>query len=145
VEGPNQADKGWNGLNETPMPPWLPASDRVKSVFEKEITAMPPQGNTAWYPPLKMAFAMSPPPDIIYLLSDGEPRDYELVLDEMDEMNPTAIPVDTIAFELPGTPASYMMEISKETGGKFSIVYKGKLTSGTAAERYTTMEWDDKE
>ena len=64
---------------------------------------------------------------------------------EMKEMNPTAIPVDTIAFELPGTPARYMLDIAQETGGKFSLVYKGKLTSGTAAERYTTMEWDDKE
>jgi hypothetical protein len=145
TEGPDQANKGWNGLNQTPMAPWYPASGTMKESFEKEIAAMPPQGNTGWYPPLKMAFAMSPPPDIIYLLSDGEPRDYELVLDEMKEMNPTAIPVDTIAFELPGTPARYMLDIAQETGGKFSLVYKGKLTSGTAAERYTTMEWDDKE
>lgn len=145
TEGPEYANKGWNGLNQTPMAPWYPASGTMKSNFEKEITAMPPQGNTAWYPPLKMAFAMSPPPDIIYLLSDGEPRDYDTVMDELKEMNPTAIPVDTIAFELPGTPARYMLDISQETGGKFSLVYKGKLTSGTAAERYTTMEWDDKE
>jgi hypothetical protein len=145
IDGPNQADKGWNGLNQPPFTPWLPASDRVKSTVEKEITAMPVQGNTCWYPPLRMAFAMSPPPDIVYLLSDGEPRDFELVLDEMDEMNPTSVPIDTIAMELPGTPASYMLEIAKETGGKFSIIYKGKLTSGTAAERFTGMEWDDKE
>ncbi len=145
TEGPEYANKGWNGLNQTPMAPWYPASGTVKETFEKEITAMPVQGNTGWYPPLKMAFAMSPPPDIIYLLSDGEPRDFDTVLDEMEQMNPTAIPVDTIAFELPGTPARYMLDIAQETGGKFSLVYKGKLTSGTAAERYTTMEWDDKE
>lgn len=145
TDGPEFANKGWNGLNQTPMAPWYPASGTMKSNFEKEITAMPPQGNTAWYPPLKMAFAMSPPPDIIYLLSDGEPRDYDTVMDEMEAINPTAIPVDTIAFELPGTPARYMLDISQETGGKFSLVYKGKLVSGTAAERYTTMEWDDKE
>jgi hypothetical protein len=145
TEGPEYANKGWNGLNQTPMAPWYPASSTMKAAFEKDISAMPVQGNTGWYPPLKMAFAMSPPPDIIYLLSDGEPRDYDLVLDEMEEMNPTAIPVDTIAFELPGTPARYMLDISQETGGKFSLVYQGKLISGTAAERYTTMEWDDKE
>lgn len=145
TEGPEYANKGWNGLNQTPMAPWYPASANIKANFEKEITAMPPQGNTGWYPPLKMAFTMSPPPDIIYLLSDGEPRDYDTVMDEMEEINPTAIPVDTIAFEVPGTPARYMLDISQETGGKFSLVYRGKLTSGTAAERFTTMDWDDKE
>jgi hypothetical protein len=145
TEGPEYANKGWNGLNQTPMAPWYPASANIKANFEKEITAMPPQGNTGWYPPLKMAFTMSPPPDIIYLLSDGEPRDYDTVMDEMEEINPTAIPVDTIAFEVPGTPARYMLDISQETGGKFSLVYKGKLTSGTAAERFTTMDWDGKE
>ena len=145
IDGPNQAEKGWNGLNQTPMVPWYPATGTVKSTFEKEIGAMPAQGNTGWYPPLKMAFAMSPPPDIIYLLSDGEPRDFDLVLDEMKEMNPGGIPVDTIAFEVPGTPARLMMDLSKETSGKFSLVYKGKLTSGMAAEKYTTMDWDDKD
>jgi hypothetical protein len=90
-----------------------------------------------------MAFNMKPAPDTIYLLSDGEPRDYDQVLDEMDEINPSRIPVDTIAFELPGTPARYMMDISKATGGKFSMVLKGKLIPGIQAEKYTASSYDD--
>jgi hypothetical protein len=143
VEGPKPADRGWNGLNETPSVNWYPALANVKQRFISRIEAMPAHGNTSWYPPLKMAFNMKPAPDTIYLLSDGEPRDYDQVLDEMDEINPSRIPVDTIAFELPGTPARYMMDISKATGGKFSMVLKGKLIPGIQAEKYTASSYDD--
>jgi hypothetical protein len=92
-----------------------------------------------------MAFAMKPAPDTVYLLSDGEPRDYDQVLNEIDEINPHKVPVDTIAFELPGTPARYMMDIARATGGKFSMVYKGKLLSGGPAEDLTKSSLDGKE
>lgn len=140
--GDSPADSGWNGLGKAPSVNWYPAIPRIKEEFLGKVRDMAPQGNTQWYPPLKMAFAMQPPPDTVYLLSDGEPRDYDQVLNEMDEINPHGIPVDTIAFELPGTPARYMMDIAKATGGKFSLVYKGKLLSGTAAEDLTHSKFD---
>lgn len=143
VEGNRPSDRGWNGLNATPTVNWYPALPKVKEEFISKINAMPPHGNTSWYPPLKMAFSMTPAPDTIYLLSDGEPRDYDQVLDEMSEINPHNIPVDTIAFELPGTPARYMLDIAKETGGKFAMVHKGKLLSGSAAEDLTASSYDD--
>jgi len=136
------ADAGWNGLGPTPVASWYPAMPKVKENFIAKVQAMGPQGNTAWYPPLKMAFAMLPQPDIIYLLSDGEPRDCDQVLNEIDEMNPSTIPVDTIAFELPGTPARNLMELAQETGGRFTLIYEGKRLSGTAAEAYTTSQYD---
>lgn len=143
VEGPNPADRGWNGLNETPSVNWYPALPNVKQQFISRIEAMPAHGNTGWYPPLKMAFNMKPAPDTVFLLSDGEPRDYDQVLDEMDDINPSKIPVDTIAFELPGTPARYMLDIAKATGGKFAMVLKGKLLSGIQAEKFTASSYDD--
>lgn len=137
-----EADAGWNGLGPTPIAAWYPATNQVKDSFLAKVQAMPPGGNTAWYPPLKMAFAMLPQPDIIYLLSDGEPRDFEQVLAEIDEMNPAGIPVDTIAFELPGTPARNLMELAQETGGRFTLIYEGKRLTGPSAEKYTTSEHD---
>jgi len=137
-----EADAGWNGLGATPIASWYPATPKVKESFISRVNAMGPQGNTAWYPPLKMAFAMLPQPDIIYLLSDGEPRDFNQVLNEIDEINPSTIPVDTIAFELPGTPARNLMELAQETGGRFTLIYKGKRLSGTGAEKYTTTQYD---
>lgn len=135
-------DEGWNGVGKPLDAVWYPAAEGVKQKILSEIEAMPPQGNTQWYPPLKMAMAMMPPPDIVYLLSDGEPRDFNQVMDEMKEINPTGIPVDTIAFELPGTPARMMMEVATATGGKFTLVLKGKRLSGMAAEKFTGTDQD---
>jgi hypothetical protein len=135
-------DAGWNGLGQAPVASWYPASQQIKASYISKVNAMPPGGNTAWYPPLKMGFAMLPQPDIIYLLSDGEPRDFNQVLDEIDEINPETIPVDTIAFELPGTPARNLMELAQETGGKFTLIYEGKRLTGSSAEKFTTTQYD---
>jgi hypothetical protein len=135
-------DEGWNGLGKPLEAVWYPAAGTVKDKIMAEIQAMPPGGNTQWYPPLKMAFSMMPPPDIVFLLSDGEPRDFNQVMDELGEINPTGVPVDTIAFELPGTPARMMMEVANTTGGKFTLVYNGKRLSGMAAEKLTGSEHD---
>jgi len=140
--GDAPAASGWNGLGATPVVNWYPALPNIKDEFLAKVRNMNPDGNTQWYPPLKMAFAMKPPPDTVYLLSDGEPRDYDQVLNEIDEINPNKVPVDTIAFELPGTPARYMMDVARATGGKFSMVYKGKLLSGSSAEELTSSKFD---
>ena len=103
---------------------------------------MPAGGNTNWFMPLKMAFDMRPSPSIVYLLSDGEPRDGDDVLFQMKEINPRNTPVDTIAFELPGSPAATLMEIAKVTGGRFTMVYKGERLTGRAAEKYTSLTFD---
>jgi hypothetical protein len=138
------ADQGWNGLGAIPQANWYPASPTVKDEFLAKVNAMQAQGNTAWYPPLKMAFAMKPAPDTVYLLSDGEPRDYEQVMNEMSEINPHKVPVDTIAFEVPGVAASYMMDVAKATGGNFTLVYKGQLLTGSAAARIAHSSYDGK-
>jgi hypothetical protein len=143
--GSTPADGGWNGPGPTPAVAWYPAIPKVKDEFLAKLTSMQAQGNTAWYPPLKMAFAMRPTPDTVYLLSDGEPHDYEQVMNDLSEINPHKVPVDTIAFELPGTPARYMMDIAKATGGRFTLVYKGQLLSGSAAERLANSAADGKD
>ena len=45
----------------------------------------------------------------------------------MQEINPSKIPINTIGLEVPGRAFSYLVEISKSTGGQSSIVHKGKL------------------
>lgn len=143
TEGPDHAGNGWNGLGETPHVNWYPASPHIRDKMAEQVQSMPAGGNTNWYPPLKMALDMTPPPSHIYLLSDGEPRDADDVLFRLKEMNPRTIPIDTIAFELPGTPAAMLAEIAKKTGGRFTLVYKGKRLSGPSAEKYTSGIYDD--
>lgn len=140
--GPNQVDHGWNGLGETPIVDWLPASKDMKEKAIAKINATAAQGNTGWYSPLKMAFSMSPPPDVVYLLSDGEARDSNMVFDELKTLNPTGIPIDTIAFELPGTPAYDLSEIAKQTGGSFVLYHEGKRYPGESAKKFLSSEYD---
>lgn len=138
--GPNQPDKGWNGLNEPPPVQWYPATDRVKGVFQEKIANGPTGQGTVWYSPLKMAFSMSPPPDIVYLLSDGEPSDLDEALNSVDDMNPNGVPVDTIALESPGPAAQAMRDMAKETGGNFTVVYKGRAYTGASADKLAAQE-----
>ncbi len=140
--GENPADSGWNGLGQVPPVVYWPATDAKKQEFIAKLKAMEPQGNTQWYPPLKMAFRMQPPPQTVYLLSDGEPRDFEQVFYDMEDYNPNKIPIDTIAFELPGTAAGYMKQLAEASGGQFSMVYKGKLLRGAAANDLTNPKYD---
>jgi len=140
--GPNQVDHGWNGLGQTPVVDWLPASKDMKEKAIAKINATPAQGNTGWYSPLKMAFSMGPPPDVVYLLSDGEARDANMVMDELKTLNPTGIPIDTIAFELPGTPAYDLNEIAKQTGGSFVLYHEGKRYVGDSAKKFLGSDYD---
>ena len=66
TEGPDHAGNGWNGLGETPHVNWYPASQNIRDKMSAQVQQMPAGGNTNWYPPLKMAFDMSPPPSHIY-------------------------------------------------------------------------------
>ncbi len=142
TKGPDYVGNGWNGLGEPMHANWYPATQNIKNQVVSQINSMPVDGGTAWYPGLKMAFSMSPPPSIVYLLSDGEPRDGQTVIDEIKEINPGGTPIDTIAFELPGSPAGLLLEISQLTGGRFSMVYKGELKSGRAAQALTDAKFD---
>jgi hypothetical protein len=140
--GPNQVDKGWNGLGEVPMVEWMPADKAGKEKAVAKVNATAAQGNTGWHSPLKMALSMSPPPDVIYLLSDGEARDTNMVMDDMKSLNPTGIPIDTIAFELPGTPAYNLSEIAKMTGGSFVLYHEGKRYAGMSASKFLGTDFD---
>ncbi len=140
--GPNYADKGWNGLNDTPFTNWHPADNQNKEKFSALIQSMKAQGNTGWYAPLKMAFNMIPSPDVVYLLSDGEARDSNVVLSDMKSINTTNVPIDTFAFELPGTPAYDLKEIAKMTAGNFVLYYQGKRYPGDSAKKFLSSSYD---
>jgi hypothetical protein len=141
--GPNYADNGWNGLNDTPFSTWYPADKANKEKFAATIQAMKAQGNTGWYAPLKMAFGMIPSPDVVYLLSDGEARDSNVVLSEMKSINSASVPIDTFAFELPGTPAYDLKEIAKMTTGSFVLYYQGKRYPGDSAKKFLSSSYDE--
>ena len=142
TDGPNFHENGFSGIGQVPDVLWYPATEQYKKVVTDSVSNTPSKGGTNWYPPLKMAFSMTPRPDIIYLLSDGQANDADTVIEEMSDMNPNGIPIDAIAFELAGTPAFELMSVAKETSGKFSMIYKGKRHIGRDAEKFTGSEYD---
>jgi hypothetical protein len=142
TEGNDYVGNGWHGLGEPPHTNWYPANEGIKKEVIGKINSMPVAGGTMWYPGLKMAMTMNPPPSIVFLLSDGEPRDGDSISFNMKQLNPGGTPIDTIAFEVPGSPAGRLMEIAKDTGGKFVMVYKGQRKTGRAAEALTDPRHD---
>ena len=52
-------------------------------------------------------------------------------------MNPTGVPIDTFAMEEPGIEAQAMQEMARETGGRFTMIYKGRAYTGLSAQKYT--------
>ena len=142
TEGSDYVGNGWHGLGEPPHTNWYPANEGIKKEVIGKINSMPVAGGTMWYPGLKMAMTMNPPPSIVFLLSDGEPRDGDSISFNMKQLNPGGTPIDTIAFEVPGSPAGRLMEIAKDTGGKFVMVYKGQRKTGRAAEALTDPKHD---
>ena len=117
--------------------PWSKATKEGIAAAVNNVQSAKPEGATIWRDPLELAFAMRPVPVVVWLLSDGEAQDAEEVVNKMQEINPSKIPINTIGLEVPGRAFSYLVEISKLTGGKASIVHKGKLYSGPAALQFS--------
>jgi len=116
--------------------PWSKATKEGIASAVNNIKSAKPEGATLWRDPLELAFAMRPVPVVVWLLSDGEAQDAEEVVNKMKQINPSKIPINTIGLEVPGRAFGYLVEISKITGGKPSIVNKGKLYTGPAALQF---------
>jgi hypothetical protein len=116
--------------------PWSEATKEGIARAVNHIRAAKPEGATLWKDPLELAFAMRPVPAVVWLLSDGEAQDAEEVVEKIKAINSSRIPINTIGLEVPGAAFSYLVDIARQTGGKASIVHKGKLYSGPAALRF---------
>ncbi len=116
--------------------PWSEATKEGITRTVSHIRSAKPEGATIWKDPLELAFAMRPVPVVVWLLSDGEAQDAEEVVGKIKQINPSRIPINTIGLEVPGAAFSYLVDIARQTGGKASIVHKGKLYSGPAALRF---------
>lgn len=131
-----------NPKNPADVPPWSLATQEGIATAVGHLAVAQPEGATLWRPPLELALAMRPAPSAIFLLSDGASQDYEEVVDELAEINPKSVPINVIGLELVGPAFKAMVDIARKTGGKHSIVVKGRLYSGAAALRYATDEFE---
>ena len=78
----------------------------------------------------------------MFLLSDGDAQDRNEVVEELNRINPQRVPISVIGLELAGPAYTALVEIARRTGGKYSIVMKGRLYSGAASLRFATGEFE---
>lgn len=112
---------------------WLDADSIGLRKAKEIIRNTPLSGGTDWENPLLMVFAMEPPPQIVFFMTDGAVggRDMmKLTNDLAAAARENGIVVNTIAMMEPKANAP-MANLAKQTGGEFTIIGSdGKPKSG---------------
>lgn len=121
--------------------PWLKATKENIQRSREQVASMTLGGATNWIPPVRMALAMTPKPNVIWLLTDGEATDREEMIVNMAEINPSNVRINTIGMEIGGPTFESLIEIAEITGGKYSIVMGGQLYTGSAARKFTDPQY----
>ena len=121
--------------------PWLQATPDNIQKSREQVGNMRPSGATNWIPPIRMALAMVPRPNVIWLLTDGEASDREEMIADMASINPGKVRINTICMEIGGPTFQSLIESAEMTGGKFSIVMNGELFTGGAARKFTDQQY----
>jgi hypothetical protein len=112
-----------------PMPQgtWLPGGKASVDLVEPWIRARSPKGGTNPDLALQLAFQLSPRPDVIFLMTDGQMS--KAVGDKVQKLNTTEprVRVNTILFggTGKGPAAAQLQRIAADSGGSFSA-YRAK-------------------
>ncbi|BCX46871.1 VonWillebr and factor A domain-containing protein 3A isoform X1 [Haloferula helveola] len=124
VDG-NQGISGGKGSGRID---WIQATDENKFKALKCIENMSPGGGTEWIGALSEAVKLDPRPEVLYLLSDGEPSDWKDVKQRMAFLAASGIAIDTVALECDPGGASRLRELALKTGGSYRRIERGKVT-----------------
>ncbi|MGI9245080.1 MAG: hypothetical protein ACR2RV_30025 [Verrucomicrobiales bacterium] len=124
---------------------WRIADKTAIRMTTAEIANMRAGGPTYWTPPLKLATAMDPKPDLIWLLSDGDSADRRSLIRKLDQLVPEGIRINTVGLELGGLPFQSLIDIAAKTGGTHSIIMGGIQYSGEEALRFTNPVYGEPE
>lgn len=116
---------------------WRVASDAERRLTTVEIANMKAEGSTYWAPPLRLALAMEPQPDLIWLLSDGDAVDRRGLTKKIGHLLDDKVRINTIGIELGGEPFQSLIDIAQQTSGTYSIIMRGTQHSGPEAHRFT--------
>jgi hypothetical protein len=99
---------------------WVDADERGKRFARRGVGRLQSQGATNPAPGFRMAFAMRPPPDAIYFMTDGEFNDE--VASEIAALNAEfKVPIHCIAF-VSRESEQLMRRIAAQSGGTYTFV-----------------------
>ncbi len=165
----NNAVIGRMGMQDVELEvTWYDASKKNKEETFSKVDSMslaPSNTGTLWMSGIKPSMKISPKPDQVFFLTDGECQDYirmganssydeffnefvtntkawEGFLEQMLEVIPSGLPINTVSMEMPGTAAARLAELASKTGGSFSIVKDGRTYKGKAAQKFTREKYN---
>ncbi len=105
---------------------WNTARRGTINRIAKEIRSFSPTGGTVPMPAFKQAFELSPPPDVIFFLTDGQINNFSLEMLQSLMPNNKAVVVHTIAFG-DASSQTLLQEIASATGGEYRFVKEGSV------------------
>jgi len=119
-----ETEKSWTGewktLGRRERPEWTDATNEVKAVAARHIQETKLSYGTCWAPPLEMALAMEPPPNVIFFMTDGVAENTEMRT-IIAKAKTKGTVINTIAMMEPAAGED-MKKLAHGTGGKFTIV-----------------------
>lgn len=115
-------------------PEWVPASGAKLDAAVSALRDIAPVGGTNLAAAFAMAAAMSPPPDNLYLITDGLPtrgakpggatvsgRERARLFEEAAAALPRSVPVNIVLLPMEGDPraSAYFWQLAQASGGAF--------------------------
>jgi hypothetical protein len=121
----------WENKGKKPEAEWMTASPEAIDLAATRIQKTPLQYGTHWVSPLEMALAMTPPPDVIFFMTDGASaatteRDIDRIGSRARSRKTV---INTMALMEPDAEAG-MKELARRSKGRFTIID----STGTARE-----------
>lgn len=116
--------KGFEQAGRPQRADWLRASKEQLSQSKSIVRKAPLSSGTAWDKGLEMALEMTPPPQVIYFMTDGVANGSAAWAREIGaKAKSKGVRINCIALMEPRAHAD-MDDLAKRTGGQFTIVAK---------------------
>lgn len=118
----------WTPVGTKREPEWLEADPSTVEKTVRHVRQQRKVWGTKWDTAVELALRLSPPPDVIFFMTDGTCNGHEKMARSIaDEAKDLRIKVNTIALMEPDAKRS-LSRIARESGGEFTMVEKdGKV------------------
>ncbi len=125
----------WEQTGSKQRPRWIDATPEALEKAKHTIHTTPLSHGTDWEIPLEMAIGMTPPPQVIFFMTDGAVSGDMVKLAEKlgRRAKSRDIRVNTVAMMQPDAEEA-MKELARRSGGQFSIVKTGGVVEVVPVE-----------
>lgn len=113
-----------------PNPRWLVSTGENLEALERMIHQTPTTLGTDWYPPLKMALEIEPPPDILFFMTDGRCSENSMrrAVSLVESLPKGSVQINTVALGVAIEDVAALKTIAELTSGTFRHYNKEQLS-----------------